>query len=72
MVAEDGDPRPGHVADREDHVFDLLVALKAAQHHLVVEVGRNVLDGRELEPELLYSQAQFDQVVELPAAAGTR
>ena len=68
VVPEDRNPGPGHVPDGEDHVLDLLVPPRAAQHDVVIELRRHVLDGFQVQAVLFYRKAQLDQVLQLPPA----
>ncbi len=52
MEAEDRDAGAAHVAQRGAVVLDLLVAAGPAEHRLVVEMDRHVLDRLQHEPVL--------------------
>ena len=52
VVAKDRNAGPRHVADRVDHVLDLLVTARTVEHDVVVERRGTFSMALELQPEL--------------------
>ena len=44
VVAKDWNSGAAHVLDSDDHLFDLLVALRPIDHDVVIKLDRNVFD----------------------------
>ena len=72
VVTKDWDSCARDVTNCENHVLNLLVALRTIEHDVVIEVRRHVLKGGELEAKLLNAKAKLYQIVELPLTTITR
>ena len=69
VVAEDRNARGTDVANRLDHVLDLLLPVRPAEHDVQVEVRRHVLQSHQLQAFALYLQPQLHEVVDSPLAS---
>ena len=72
VVAEDGDPGGGHVADRGAVVGQLLLATGQPAQDLVPVRVRDVLEALHDQPVRLAALAQADQLIDRPVAVGAR
>ncbi len=73
VIAENWDPRPRNAADGVNHVLDLLVTFRAAQHDVIVERRWHVLQRLQMQTVRLHLHAKFQQIGELPPlVAGNR